>query len=107
MSLSEYKSSSDQYRLGSMFQALAVEEDTSVATSKKTTESTDFQRLLRDTHDLIEVTECDDLDIDTMRQRLAKAQFDSVLVIDKLVNWQDTTSGDDSEHLEVSVEAKA
>ena len=106
MSLSEYKSSSDQYRLGSMFQALAVEEDTSVATSKKTTESTDFQRLLRDTHDLIEVTECDDLDIDTMRQRLAKAQFDSVLVIDKLVNWQDTTSCDDSEHLEVSVEDK-
>ena len=51
--------------------------------------SVDLKNLLDDTDKLIQATEEDNMgDINELRQRLEKLQFDSVLVVDKLVNYQ-------------------
>ena len=51
--------------------------------------SIDLQNLLDDTNKLIEATEEENMgDIVELRNKLEKLQFDSVLIVDKLVNYQ-------------------
>ncbi len=51
--------------------------------------SVDLKNLLNDTDKLIQATEEANMgDINELRQKLEKLQFDSVLVVDKLVNYQ-------------------